>query len=143
VLGGVLLIAAALIATSFDRGVSLAYAALRGDRLQQRGSLLDISAEPVCLLSARPPRANPGPYMFLGVANGQMVLLDLSVGVPAPGATLRIAVGDLLFLHRDVFADSFAATASLCRSLQPPASSDGNPGPSFRPSVEGVDRSVR
>jgi hypothetical protein len=118
-IGGALVIVACLLTVSFERGHSLASAAADGDRLRQRGSFLDVSAEPVCLLGKELPFNDPGPYMLLGSSSGRMILIalpgrDSSILVGRP-RTLAVDEGPLLYLRDDVFADEREYARSVCR----------------------------
>ena len=77
------------------RGSDLAWAAKRGDFLRQADSLLLITAQPVCLTSPGLGEASSGPYMYLGSANGDLVLWELG---PARPGDQRAAEGRLVRL---------------------------------------------
>jgi hypothetical protein len=114
-----LAVVACLLLISFERGKTLAEGAGRGDRLRQSGTLLNVSAEPVCLLGADPPFGDAGPYMLLGRSDGQIVLLALpGAGSPVPGdaaPTLVVPEEPLLYLGNDSFPATRARDRDRCR----------------------------
>ena len=105
---GMLIVVALLFVLSYERGQWLASGAAGGDRLRQRGSLLDVSAEPVCLIGSNVPYGYAGPYMLLGSAGGQMVLVKPSNSKRTdfePGLTLTVGASPLVYISHDVFVD--------------------------------------
>ena len=92
---------------AWERGLNLAKQAAMGDQIYpQRFSVLSVRANVVCLERSGTSRAEllrPGPYTYLGQANGTLILYDYQadlrnetptsfpVRIPAGDAVVRLA----------------------------------------------------